>query len=106
MENFPTAIMDGSDILRPLTEEELQELLKLYVQKYGGDNFQYLLIYSQCKWNRKLNEMNINKNDKRWLSFRRDFYTHVKGDFRKYGTYVCLHQDLVSTLNISDGIGI
>ncbi|XP_013115621.1 uncharacterized protein LOC106093152 [Stomoxys calcitrans] len=86
------------EILRPLTEPELEELLQLYKQKYGIDSPQYLLIYNQCKWNEKLKELKISDQNKKWISFRREFYTHAKGDFRTYGTYICLHQDLIQSV--------
>lgn len=88
-----------NDILRPLSEDEFQELLQLYRQKYGEQNFHYLLMYNQNKWNQQLKNLNCKEQtavSDEWLSFRKDFYTHRNGDFRKYGTYVSLHYDLVS----------
>lgn len=86
----------SNDVLRLLSDPELEELLQLYALKSGIGSFQYLLIYTQLQWNKKLREKHIDEQDEKWISFRKKFYTHVNGDFRKYGTYVCLHQDLVS----------
>lgn len=84
---------DGLDILRPLNDQELNELLELYKKKYESNGFQYLLLYTQHKWNRQLHDMNIEDQNQKWISFRKIFYTHRKGDFRTHGTYVCLHHD-------------
>lgn len=88
-----------SDILRPLSEDEFQELLQLYREKYGEQNTHYLLMYNQNKWNQQLKNLNCKVKTSEadeWLSFRKDFYTYRDGDFRKYGTYVSLHYDIVS----------
>lgn len=86
---------ETSDILRPLNDEEFSELLELYRQKYESNGFQYLLLFTHCEWNKQLQKLNFDKENKNWTSFRKVFYTHRNGDFRKYGTYICLHQDLV-----------
>lgn len=91
-----TQTKEDLDILRPLNDRELDELLELYKQKYESNGFQYFLLYTQLKWNRQLRELSIDDQDQKWMSFRKTFYTHQRGDFRKYGTYVCLHYDLVS----------
>ncbi|XP_075157342.1 uncharacterized protein LOC142230587 [Haematobia irritans] len=93
-------INGDSDILRPLTSHEVEELLQLYKQKYGVDNFQYLLIYNECRWKRKLSELKSEEEQSdKFISFKRTFYTHAKGDFRTHGTYVCLHQDIIQTVS-------
>ncbi|TMW48988.1 hypothetical protein DOY81_005932 [Sarcophaga bullata] len=86
------------DILRPLNDEEYSELLELYKQKYKSNGFQYLLLFTHYQWNKQLQDLNIDKDSKNWTSFRKVFYTHRNGDFRKYGTYVCLHQDLIQSV--------
>lgn len=86
------------DILRPLNDEEFCELLEVYKEKYEANGFQYLLLLTQYQWNKQLKELNVNTEDNKWISFQKIFYTHSNGDFRKYGTYVCIHQDLVSFL--------
>ncbi|XP_005183340.2 uncharacterized protein LOC101899689 [Musca domestica] len=88
----------SNDVLRLLSDPELEDLLQLYALKSGIDSFQYLLIYTQLQWNKKLREKHIDEQDEKWISFRKKFYTHVNGDFRKYGTYVCLHQDLIQSV--------
>ncbi|XP_073832839.1 uncharacterized protein [Musca autumnalis] len=89
---------NSDDILRLLTDQELEELLHLYAENCGIESFQYLLIYTQLQWNRKLHQRCIERQNEKWISFRKDFYTDGKGDFRKYGTYICLHQDLVQSV--------
>ncbi|XP_023306710.2 uncharacterized protein LOC111688430 [Lucilia cuprina] len=86
------------DILRPLNDEEFSELLELYKEKYNSNGFQYLLLYTQFQWNSQLAKLNIDKDNQEWISFRKTFYTHRKGDFRKYGTYICLHHDLIQSV--------
>ncbi|XP_061389386.1 uncharacterized protein LOC133324561 [Musca vetustissima] len=88
----------NDDILRLLTDQELEELLQLYTEKCGIESFQYLLIYTQLQWNKKLHEKEIDAQNEKWISFRKNFYTHRKGDLRKNGTYVCLHQDLIQSV--------
>ncbi|XP_037936850.1 uncharacterized protein LOC119670597 [Teleopsis dalmanni] len=89
------------DILRPLTFEEVDELFELYKNKYGKHNFHYLLMYNQCKWHRQLEEIGAGRapKDDKWVSFRKSFYTHRNCDFRKYGTYVSLHFDLMQSIS-------
>lgn len=84
-----------NDIMRPLNDEEFCELLEIYKEKYESNGFQYLLLFTQHQWNKQLQELNIDKEEHEWISFRKTFYTHRNGDFRKYGTYICLHNDLV-----------
>lgn len=95
-----TETVNDCEILRPLKEEEIEELKELYKLKYGPESFQYLLIYTQCNWNKSLQELKIGENDEEWISFRKVFFTHKNGDFREYGTYICLHQDIVSQSNL------
>lgn len=92
------SICEIDDILRPMDEEEYNELLELYRQKYKSNGFQYLLLFTHYQWNEQLQELNIDKESKSWISFRKVFYVHRNGNFRKYGTYICLHQDLVVLL--------
>lgn len=87
------------DILRLLTDNEVDELMNLYGDKYGPLNFHYLLLYNQRKWDHQLDEAGISKDDKAHISLRKKFYTHRKGDFRRYGTYVSLHQDIVQSVS-------
>lgn len=87
------------DILRPLDDNEVEELMQLYVNKYGPLNFHYLLLYNQRKWDRQLEAAGISKDDTAYISLRKRFYTHRKGDFRKYGTYVSLHRDIVQSVS-------
>ncbi|XP_039960968.1 uncharacterized protein LOC120775054 [Bactrocera tryoni] len=92
----------NDDILRPLAEDEFKELLQLYREKYGEQNFHYLLMYNQNKWNEQLKNLNCKVKTgeaDEWLSFRKDFYTHRNGDFRKYGTYVSLHYDIMQSVS-------
>ncbi|KAM8721462.1 hypothetical protein ACLKA7_007354 [Drosophila subpalustris] len=87
------------DILRALSDNEVDELMKLYGDKYGPLNFHYLLFYNQRKWDRQLEAAGISKDDNAYISLRKRFYTHRKGDFRKYGTYVSLHRDIVQSVS-------
>ncbi|KAM7348878.1 uncharacterized protein ACRADG_008045 isoform 1-T2 [Cochliomyia hominivorax] len=87
-----------NDILRPLNDEEFKELLELYKNKYNSNGFQYLLLVTQYQWNRQLQELNIDENSYEWISFQKTFYTHRNGDFRKYGTFVCIHHDLIQSV--------
>ncbi|XP_036319445.1 uncharacterized protein LOC118733920 [Rhagoletis pomonella] len=93
---------DHVDILRRLSEEELQELLQLYRDKYGEKNFHYILMYNQNKWNQQLKNLD-NKtesgDENGWLPFRKAFYTYRNDDFRKYGTYVSLHYDMMQSVS-------
>ncbi|XP_067635807.1 uncharacterized protein [Eurosta solidaginis] len=95
------------DILRPLAVEEFQELIKIYNEKYGKQNFHYLLMYNQNKWNEQIKNLNCEANEDgadEFVSFRKTFYTYRNGDFRKYGTYVSLHYDLPSDVHIRHNI--
>ncbi|XP_034487695.1 uncharacterized protein LOC117791886 [Drosophila innubila] len=87
------------DILRELNDNEVDELMQLYDNKYGPLNFHYLLLYNQRKWDRQLEAAGISKDDKAYISMRKRFYTHRKGDFRKFGTYVSLHKDIVQSVS-------
>uniref|UniRef100_A0A0A1XF82 Glycine N-acyltransferase-like protein 2 n=1 Tax=Zeugodacus cucurbitae TaxID=28588 RepID=A0A0A1XF82_ZEUCU len=91
------------DILRPLSEDEFKELLQLYRAKYGEQNYHYLLMYNQNKWNEQLKNLNCNVKTGDaadiWLSFRKDFYTYRDGDFRQFGTYVSLHYDILQSVS-------
>lgn len=86
------------DILRPLADSEVDELMQLYVDKYGPENFHYLLFYNQRKWDRHLAEAGIAPDDEAHISLRKQFYTHRQGDFRRFGTYVSLHRDIVQSV--------
>ncbi|XP_017078265.2 uncharacterized protein LOC108112646 isoform X2 [Drosophila eugracilis] len=88
-----------SDILRPLTGGEVDELLDLYKVKYGVKNFHYLLLYNQRKWDCQLDEANIQRDDPSYISLRKQFFTHRSGDFRVWGTYVSLHRDIVQSVS-------
>ncbi|EDW78241.1 uncharacterized protein Dwil_GK16280 [Drosophila willistoni] len=87
------------DILRPLNDSEVDELLQLYLSKYGPLNFHYLLFYNQRKWDRQLEKAGISATDPSFISLRKTFYTHRNGDFRQYGTYVSLHRDVVQSVS-------
>lgn len=87
------------DILRPLVDSEVDELMQLYVDKYGPENFHYLLFYNQRKWDRQLAEAGIALDDEAHISLRKQFYTHREGDFRRFGTYVSLHRDIVQSVS-------
>ncbi|KAH8420312.1 hypothetical protein KR009_009026 [Drosophila setifemur] len=87
------------DILRPLSDKEVDELLDLYRNKFGEENFHYLLIYNQRKWDRQLDEAKIAREDPAYISLRKQFFTHRSGDFRKWGTYVSLHRDVVQSVS-------
>lgn len=87
------------DILRPLADSEVDELMQLYVDKYGPENFHYLLFYNQRKWDRQLAEAGIALDDEAHISLRKQFYTHREGDFRRFGTYVSLHRDIVQSVS-------
>lgn len=92
------------EILRVVSDVELEELTELYRLKYGPNDFHYLGFCTQLKWNRQLKEMGKdkapeNKENDKWLSFRKTFYTHREGDFRRYGTYVSVHFDMVCNIN-------
>ncbi|XP_004529809.1 uncharacterized protein LOC101450908 [Ceratitis capitata] len=91
-----------TDILRPLSEDEFEELLQLYREKYGEENFHYLLMYNQNKWNEQLRNLNYEAKEgeaDEWISFRKVFYTYRDGDFRTYGTYVSLHYDIMQSVS-------
>ncbi|XP_017119468.1 uncharacterized protein LOC108140918 [Drosophila elegans] len=88
-----------SDILRPLSDGEVDELLDLYRSKFGVRNFHYLLIYNQRKWDAQLDEAQISRDDPNFVSLRKQFYTHRRGDFRRWGTYVSLHRDIVQSVS-------
>lgn len=87
------------DILRPLVDSEVDELMQLYVDKYGPENFHYLLFYNQRKWDRQLAEAGIALDDEAHISLRKQFYTHRESDFRRFGTYVSLHRDIVQSVS-------
>jgi len=87
------------DILRPLSDGEVDELLDLYKLKYSVKNFHYLLLYNQRKWDRQLDEAKITRDDLNYISLRKQFFTHRRGDFRKWGTYVALHRDIVQSVS-------
>ncbi|XP_030568033.1 uncharacterized protein LOC115767832 [Drosophila novamexicana] len=87
------------DILRPLSDDEVDELMQLYGEKYGPLNFHYLLLYNQRKWDRQLDAAGISRTDEANLSLRKRFYTHRTGGFRQYGTYVSLHRDVVQSVS-------
>ncbi|KAH8386889.1 hypothetical protein KR093_003310 [Drosophila rubida] len=87
------------DILRELSDHEVDELLQLYADKFGPLNFHYLLLYNQRKWDRQLNAAGIARDDSAYKSLRKRFYTHHRGDFRRYGTYVSLHEDIVQSVS-------
>ncbi|XP_017147422.1 uncharacterized protein LOC108159019 [Drosophila miranda] len=87
------------DILRPLSDNEVDELLGLYERKYGPQNFHYLLLYNQRKWDCQLAAAGIARNDPAYISLRKQFYTHRQGDFRRFGTYVSLHRDIVQSVS-------
>ncbi|EDV95192.1 GH17807 [Drosophila grimshawi] len=87
------------DILRPLSDSEVDELMQLYSDKYGVLNFHYLLLYNQRKWDHQLDAAGISRDDEAHISMRKRFYTHRTGDFRRYGTYVSLHQDIVQSVS-------
>lgn len=87
------------DILRPLADSEVDELMQLYVDKYGPENFHYLLFYNQRKWDLQLAEAGIASDDEAHISLRKQFYTHREGDFRRFGTYVSLHRDIVQSVS-------
>lgn len=87
------------DILRPLADSEVDELMQLYVDKYGPENFHYLLFYNQRKWDRHLAEAGILPDDEAYISLRKQFYTHRQGGFRRHGTYVSLHRDIVQSVS-------
>ncbi|TDG43644.1 hypothetical protein AWZ03_009944 [Drosophila navojoa] len=87
------------DILRPLSDTEVDELMALYKAKYGELNFHYLLMYNQRKWDRQLAAAGVPLNDANYISLRKRFYTHRAGDFRQYGTYVSLHEDVVQSVS-------
>ncbi|BFG01962.1 uncharacterized protein DMAD_01595 [Drosophila madeirensis] len=87
------------DILRPLSDNEIDELLALYERKYGPQNFHYLLLYNQRKWDGQLAAAGIARDDPAYISLRKQFYTHRQGDFRRFGTYVSLHRDVVQSVS-------
>ncbi|XP_030378188.1 uncharacterized protein LOC115626841 [Scaptodrosophila lebanonensis] len=87
------------DILRQLSDAEVDELLQLYLKRYGPLHFHYLLIYNQRKWDQQLSRAGISLEDAAYISMRKRFYTHRNGDFRRYGTYVSLHHDLVQSIS-------
>ncbi|XP_039500845.1 uncharacterized protein LOC120457375 [Drosophila santomea] len=89
---------DG-DILRPLSDSEVDELLDLYKAKFGVKNFHYLLLYNQRKWDRQLGEAQIPRDCPNYISLRKQFYTHQRGNFREWGTYVSLHRDIVQSVS-------
>lgn len=89
----------NGDILRPLSDSEVDELLDLYKVKFGIRNFHYLLLYNQRKWDRQLSEAQIPRNDLNHISLRKQFYTHRRGNFRTWGTYVSLHRDIVQSVS-------
>ncbi|KAH8269824.1 hypothetical protein KR026_001439 [Drosophila bipectinata] len=88
-----------NDILRPLSDSEVDELLALYKTKFGVQNFHYLLFYNQRKWDRQLDDAKISRDDPDYISLRKQFFTHRRGDFRKWGTYVSLHRDIVQSVS-------
>ncbi|KAH8276576.1 hypothetical protein KR044_003224 [Drosophila immigrans] len=88
-----------NDILRPLSDHEVDELLQLYADKFGPLNFHYLLLYNQRKWDRQLDAAGIARADPAYKSLRKRFYTHRRGDFRRFGTYVSLHEDIVQSVS-------
>ncbi|KAH8397831.1 hypothetical protein KR222_003515 [Zaprionus bogoriensis] len=90
--------LDG-DILRPLSDGEVDELMQLYADRYGPHNFHFLLFYNQRKWDRQLAAAGIAGDDEAHRSLRKRFYTHRDGDFRRYGTYVSLHRDIVQSVS-------
>lgn len=87
------------DILRPLSDSEVDELMALYRTKYGALNFHYLLMYNQRKWDRQLEVAGVSRSDQAYISLRKRFFTHRTGDFRQYGTYVSLHEDVVQSVS-------
>ncbi|XP_016956397.1 uncharacterized protein LOC108028890 [Drosophila biarmipes] len=93
------SIDKAGDILRPLSDAEVDELLGLYQQKCGVRNFHYLLLYNQRKWDRQLDEAGIERGDPNYISLRKEFFTHRRGDFRQWGTYVSLHRDIVQSVS-------
>ncbi|ALC49465.1 CG14615 [Drosophila busckii] len=88
-----------SDILRPLSDSEVDELMQLYLDKYGAQHFHYILLYNQRKWDRQLQAAGIAADDPAYISLRKRFYTHRAGDFRRFGTYVSLHRDIVQSVS-------
>ncbi|XP_017060561.1 uncharacterized protein LOC108100932 [Drosophila ficusphila] len=88
-----------TDILRPLSDGEVDELLDLYKAQFGVRNFHYLLLYNQRKWDRQLDEAGIPRDDPNYISLRKQFFTHRRGDFRQWGTYVSLHRDIVQSVS-------
>ncbi|KAH8289259.1 hypothetical protein KR054_002427 [Drosophila jambulina] len=89
----------AGDILRPLSDSEVDQLLDLYKARFGVRNFHYLLMYNQRKWDRQLDEAQIQRSDPAYISLRKQFFTHRSGDFRQWGTYVSLHRDIVQSVS-------
>ncbi|XP_060661539.1 uncharacterized protein LOC132795102 [Drosophila nasuta] len=88
-----------NDILRALSDHEVDELLQLYGNKFGPLNFHYLLLHNQRKWDRQLDAAGIDRADVAYKSLRKRFFTHRQSDFRRYGTYVSLHEDIVQSVS-------